>query len=423
MDKLFYTIFLLLYTAGIRIATLWNPKAKKWLEGRKNMLTEISRQWLPASQPVVWMHCASLGEFEQGRPVLEQLKMENEKTRIVLTFFSPSGYEACKNYKGAEHIFYLPMDNPFTAKKFIDIINPSLVLWVKYEYWFYYLQELKRKNIPVLLVSGIFRKSQPFFKWYGGIWKKMLESFDHFFVQNEASKKLLSTIGVTHNVTVSGDTRFDRVIEIAREKFSPGIINAFCAHSKVMVAGSTWEDDEVILAAYADETHHELKLIVVPHELDAAHLESIKKIFKAAVCYTAVEKDPALLQNMSGYKVLIVDTIGMLSRLYSFGHINYVGGGFTNDGIHNILEAAVWGRPVIIGENYEKYFEAVDLIECGAAETISDTNELKEVIAVWMTDTKSYEESGAAAKNYVYRQAGATQKIMEYIQVKRLLTS
>jgi 3-deoxy-D-manno-octulosonic-acid transferase len=423
LDKLFYTIFLFLYSAGIRIATLWNPKAKKWLEGRKNIFDTINAPLTTHHSPLVWMHCASLGEFEQGRPVLEQLKLKDEKLKIVLTFFSPSGYEACKNYKGADYIFYLPMDNPFTAKKFIDTINPSLVLWVKYEYWFYYLQELKKRNIPVLLVSGIFRKSQPFFKWYGGIWKKMLESFDHFFVQNESSRKLLRIIGITENVTVSGDTRFDRVIEIAQGHLNSDIITAFCSHSKVIVAGSTWEDDEIILAAYADETHHQLKLIIVPHELDTAHLETVKKIFKQSVCYTAVEKDPVLLQNIADYKVLIVDTIGMLSRLYSCGHINYVGGGFTKDGIHNILEAAVWGRPVIIGENYEKYFEAVDLIECGAAETISDTNELKEVIAVWMTDSKSYDESAAAAKNYVYQNGGASQKIMEYIQVKRLLTS
>lgn len=369
------------------------------------------------------MHCASLGEFEQGRPVLEQLKAANEKIKIVLTFFSPSGYEACKNYKGADHIFYLPMDNIFSAKKFIDTVNPSLVLWVKYEYWFYYLSELKRRNIPVLLVSGIFRNNQPFFKWYGGIWKKMLESFTHFFVQNEASEKLLQHIGVSQNVTVSGDTRFDRVTQIVKTPLDSEIVTAFCSGSKVIVAGSTWEDDEIILAAYADETHHQFKLIIVPHELDKTHLEAVKRMFKASVCYTAAEKDPAILQKMNDYKVLIVDTMGMLSRLYSVGFINYVGGGFTNDGIHNILEAAVWGKPVIIGENYQKYFEAIDLVECGAAESISDTNEIREVIEDWDKDAVFYKESAAAAVNYVYNNAGATKTIMKYIQVNRLLTS
>ncbi len=369
------------------------------------------------------MHCASLGEFEQGRPVLEQLKTKHTGIKIVLTFFSPSGFEACKNYKGADYIFYLPMENIFSAKKFIASINPSLVLWVKYEYWFYYLQELKRRNIPVLLISGIFRKDQPFFKWYGGSWKKMLQNFDHFFVQNEASKKMLEGIGITQNVSISGDTRFDRVIDIAGQTLDSEIITSFCKDEKVIVAGSTWEDDEIILAAYGDETKHQQKIILVPHELDKAHIELIKKMFKKSICYTEIEKLPSLLNSIHEYNTLIVDTIGMLSRLYSYGYINYVGGGFTNDGIHNILEAAVWGKPVIIGENYEKYFEAVELVENGAAETISDTNELKEVIGAWLTDNKACEESAAAAKKYVYENGGATKKIMAYIQVNRLLTS
>ena len=412
-------MFLFLYSAGIRLAALWNPKARLWLEGRR---TFPAIDHTDASK-IVWMHCASLGEFEQGRPVLEQLKTQHADIKIVLTFFSPSGFEACKNYKGADYIFYLPMENILSAKKFIAVVNPSLVLWVKYEYWFYYLEELKRRNIPVLLVSGIFRKDQPFFKRYGGIWKKMLENFDHFFVQNEASKKMLESIGITQNVSISGDTRFDRVIEIANQKPDSEIITLFCKDEKVIVAGSTWEDDEIILAAYGDETHHQQKIILVPHELDKAHIELIKKMFKKSICYTEIEKTPSLINAIHEYNTLIVDTIGMLSRLYSYGYINYVGGGFTNDGIHNILEAAVWGKPVIIGENYEKYFEAVDLVENGAAESITDTNELKEVIGIWLTDNKAYEESAVAAKKYIYENAGATKKVMAYIQVNRLLTN
>ena len=423
MAKLFYNIFLFLYSAGIRVASLWNPKVKKWLDGRKNIFASINSKLKTENSKLVWMHCASLGEFEQGRPVLESLKQQDSSLIIVLTFFSPSGYEVMKDYKGADHIFYLPMDNIFSAKKFIDAIDPSLVLWVKYEYWFYYLQELKRRNIPVLLVSGVFRKSQPFFKWYGGIWKKMLESFDHLFVQNEASQKLLQTIGVTQNVTISGDTRFDRVIEIAKQSLNAPIIRSFCAGNTIIVAGSTWEDDEVILAAYGDETNHQQKMIIVPHELDKAHLENVKKIFKRSVFYSELESNPALLNEIATYNTLVIDSVGMLSRLYSYGHINYIGGGFTNDGIHNILEAAVWGKPVIIGENYEKYFEAVDLVECAAAESIGDVVELKEVIDNWITDTTAYNESAVAAKEYVYAKAGATKKIMEYIYVNRLLTN
>ncbi|MEI9955463.1 MAG: glycosyltransferase N-terminal domain-containing protein [Ferruginibacter sp.] len=424
MAKIFYNLFLFLYATGIRIGSLWLPKAKKWIEGRRQQDFNVFKSEIanPKSK-IVWMHCASLGEFEQGRPLLESLKQENKGLKIVLTFFSPSGYEVMKNYKGADHIFYLPMDNVFAAKKFIDAINPSLVLWVKYEYWFYYLQELKRRNIPVLLVSGVFRKSQPFFKFYGGIWKKMLLNFNHLFVQNEASQKLLQTIGITQNVSVSGDTRFDRVIEIASQTLDSAIVTSFCANNKIIVAGSTWEDDEIILSAYADETKHKEKLIIVPHELDKTHLDLVRKVFKRAICYTDIEKDKSLLNNIANYDVLIIDTIGMLSRLYNYGHINYIGGGFTNDGIHNILEAAVWGKPIIIGENYEKYFEAVDLVGCFAAESITDVNELKEVVNDWLTDEKEYNESAAAAKKYVYENSGATKKIMEYIYVNRLLTN
>ncbi|WP_462243597.1 3-deoxy-D-manno-octulosonic acid transferase [Ferruginibacter sp.] len=244
-----------------------------------------------------------------------------------------------------------------------------------------------------------------------------------FFVQNESSQKLLASIGVTANVTVSGDTRFDRVIEIAKQSLDSKIIQSFCTGKTVIVAGSTWEDDEVILAAYGDETDHQQKIIIVPHELDKAHIESIKKMFKKSVCYTELEKNNALLNDIEEYHTLIVDTVGMLSRLYSYGHINYVGGGFTHDGIHNILEAAVWGKPVIIGENYDKYFEAVDLIEAGAAESISDVVELKEVVDNWLEDAVAYNESSKAAKEYVYAKAGASEKIMEYIYVNRLLTN
>jgi len=419
LSKVFYNIFLLLYAIGIRTAAIFNPKAKLWLLGR-NQFPVIDQS---DGKKIVWMHCASLGEFEQGRPVIEQIKMINSQVKIVLTFFSPSGYESAKNYSSADHVFYLPMDNKFAAKKIIAAINPSLVLWVKYEYWFYYLQELKRRQVPVLLVSGIFRKDQPFFKWYGGIWKNMLENFDVFFVQNEASKKMLERIGIAKNVIVSGDTRFDRVIEIAKQSLQDEIIHSFCNSHQVLVAGSTWEDDEVILAAYGDETRHAIKMIIVPHELDATHLDSVKKMFKKSICYTALVNQPELIASIGEYDTLIVDIVGILSRLYSFGLFNYIGGGFTNDGVHNILEAAVWGKPIIIGDNYEKYFEAVALVESGAAISITDTNELKEIIDDWMDDHGAYNESAIAAKKYVYENGGATKAILEYIQVNRLLTN
>jgi 3-deoxy-D-manno-octulosonic-acid transferase len=419
VSNFIYNIFLVLYSVSIRLAAVFNIKARKWIIGRQQQ----NFNGVPKNVKTLWMHCASLGEFEQGRPVIEALKNHHPSLQIVLTFFSPSGFEACKNYQGANHIFYLPMDNFFVAKKFIDAINPQLVLWVKYEYWYYYLQELKRRNIPVLLISGIFRNNQPFFKWYGGIWKQMLQYFTHFFVQNESSKKLLNSIGIIENITISGDTRFDRVAAIAQTPLYDEIIARFCNNQKVIVAGSTWEDDEVILAAYADETHHEFKLIVVPHELDGEHLTEVKKMFKQHVCYSEVKKDNTLFNTVAAYKVLIVDVMGLLSRLYGEGFINYIGGGFTNDGIHNILEAAVWGKPIVIGENYEKYFEAIDLVKNAAAESISDTNELKEVINEWVNDADYYNESSEAAKKYVNENIGATKCIINYVQINRLLTN
>ncbi len=421
MGLIAYNIFIGCYSLGVRLASLWNPKAKLWIAGRKNIFADINSK-LPASgAKIIWMHCASLGEFEQGRPLLESIRQQYPGLKIVLTFFSASGYEVSKDYKGVDAIFYLPMDSPANAKKFIDTINPALVLWVKYEYWYYYLSELKKRDIPTLLVSGIFRKGQVFFKSYGGFWTKMLGNFTHFFVQNENSKKMLGQIGVTQNITISGDTRFDRVIEIATQQLDAPIVKAFCQNQTVIVAGSTWEDDEMILAAYADETNHREKIILVPHELDKGHLDTVKKVFKKSVRYSEIESNPSLMENIGDYNTLIIDKMGMLSRLYNYGDINYIGGGFTRLGIHNILEAAVWGKPIIIGENYENYFEAVDLVDCLAAESISDTNELKEAITILLSDKKAYNESGKAARDYVFTHGGATKKITDYIQVNRLL--
>ena len=412
-----------LYSISIRIASIWNPKAKRWLEGRRNNIDEIASQMKNVNAEIVWFHCASMGEFEQGIPLMEELKKTNSQIKIVLTFFSPSGYDSVKEFKAADYKFYLPMDSYFAAKKFIDQVNPKLVIWIKYEFWYYYLAELKKRKIPVLLVSGVFRKSQPFFKWYGKVWRNMLDCFTFIFVQNQESKKLLETIGVAPNVTIAGDTRFDRVIEVANLQFEFPIIEVFCKNHNTIVAGSTWEDDEIILASYTDETNHREKLILVPHELDHAHLNSVSKIFKKSIFYSEVQNKPGLINNLDDYNTLIIDTVGMLSRLYSYGYVNYVGGGFTADGIHNVLEAAVWSKPIIFGENYVKYSEAVDLVECLAAESISNTNELMEIMNILSKDNTSYQEAAIAGSNYVRANVGATKKITDYIYVNRLLTS
>ena len=371
------------------------------------------------------MHCASLGEFEQGRPLLEELRINAStgsarQLKIVLTFFSPSGYEVMKNYAGADYIFYLPMDSPANAKFFLDAINPSLVLWVKYEYWFYYLQELKQRNIPAILVSGIFRKNQPFFKWYGGIWKKMLESFTHFFVQNEESKQLLSTINFTGNVTINGDTRFDRVLEIANTFEPVPFIPEFCGNSIVIVAGSTWEEDEIELLHFV-KVHPEIKFIIAPHEIDEENLNDVKAEFKNSIFYSEFEQTQNSKPKTEN--VLIIDNIGMLSRIYKYATIAYVGGGFGDDGVHNVLEAAVYGKPVVFGPVYEKFDEATGLVNEEGGISINGPISLEGVLNKLLHDETERKKRGEAAKNYVLANAGASKKIIQFIQEKRLLTN
>lgn len=431
--NLLYRLFIYSYSVGVRLVAFGSPKARQWIAGRKKF------PFLPDnSQKTIWMHCASLGEFEQGRPLLENIKIQFPRYKIVLTFFSPSGYEIMKDYNGADYIFYLPMDSKSNAKKMIDAINPCLVLWVKYEFWFYYLTQLKKKNIPVLMVSGLFRQSQPFFKWYGGIWIKMLQSFTYIFVQNEASKELLVTAGVKDKVVVGGDTRFDRVITIASQFEPIPIIEKFCGNSKVIVAGSTWEDDEAELIHYV-RNHPEIKFIIAPHEVDAGNLQDVKKEFTGAVFYSELvggrqmtddlqptaEKGTTSTNDSLSPKshVLIIDNIGMLSKLYHYAHITYIGGGFGEDGIHNVLEPAVYGKPVIYGPVYEKFAEAVELVNCGAGITISNALELENVLDELWADTALLSAKSEAAKKYVYSKAGATQKVTAYIHEKRLLTN
>ena len=366
------------------------------------------------------MHCASLGEFEQGRPLLENIKLQYPEYKIVLSFFSPSGYEVMKDYPGADHIFYLPMDSPSNAKKFIDAVKPSLVLWVKYEYWFYYLDELKRRNIPVILVSGIFRAGQPFFKWYGQIWRVMLGCFTHCFVQNEESRSLLKTIGISENVSLNGDTRFDRVIAIARNFEPIPYIDSFCANNRVIVAGSTWEEDEIELLHYV-KVHPEIKFIIAPHEIGEKKLNEVKKEFPNSIFYSILAENPSAMAD--GKNVLIIDNIGMLSRLYKYATITYVGGGFGNDGVHNVLEPAVFGKPVVFGPEYEKFAEATGLVEAGGGLSFSLPLGLEEIFTDLLSDESNLKETGDASKEFVFAQQGATEKIIGYIQEKRLLTS
>jgi 3-deoxy-D-manno-octulosonic-acid transferase len=363
------------------------------------------------------MHCASLGEFEQGRPIIEQIKKDYPSYKMLLTFFSPSGYEVRKNYSGADGIFYLPLDGKKNANKFIEIVNPSLVIWVKYEYWYYYLTALQQKNIPTVLVSAIFRESQPFFKWYGGLWKKILQSFDKIFVQNEYSISLLKSIEMHENAVLAGDTRFDRVIAIAENKCPlPYELIQFCKNKKVIVAGSTWEEDEEELVHYA-RTHEHIKFIIAPHEIDEERLSDIKIMFKNAIYFSEFVKENANAQ------VIIIDNIGMLSSLYDLADVAYIGGGFNDAGIHNILEAAVYGKPIVFGPVYEKFSEANDLVDRGGAFSIENALELETLLDKLLSGNELLKNTSEISKKYVYEKQGATNIIVNYLYKKRLLTN
>ncbi len=429
LDKIFYTIFLNLYELGFSIAAIFNRKARAGLKGREHLLSTINSQLQvernngTGPSKTVWMHCSSLGEFEQGRPVAEAIKKHYPNHKFILTFFSASGYEAMKNYAGADHIFYLPFDGKKNAEAVVKAFNPSLVLWVKYEYWFYYLTELKRRQVPVFLISGIFRPTQPFFLWYGGLWKEMLACFSHLFVQNEASAELLSGIGVTQNVTVSGDTRFDRVIEIV-DNFKPvEYLDAFCGNAKVIVAGSTWEDDEAELTHYV-KANPQIRFVIAPHEVDQANLKDLKQEFPNSLFYSELVRNKQANTTVEpGINVLLIDNVGMLSRLYHYADITYVGGGFGDEGVHNVLEAAVFGKPVLFGPEFEKFVEASDLVENGGAIPIENALEFEKVVSDLWNDEAQLKERGTTARQYVYEHSGASKQIIAFIQENRLLTN
>ncbi|RXK62467.1 3-deoxy-D-manno-octulosonic acid transferase [Lacibacter luteus] len=411
----YYQLFLFLYRAFISIAATRNSKAKKWVEGRKNWQQQLSSNWkTEPGNSIVWMHCASLGEFEQGRPILEEIKTQNPNSKILLTFFSPSGYEIRKNYNGADHVMYLPMDGASNAKQFLDLIQPDLAVFVKYEFWHYYLAELKSRNIETILVSGIFRPSQPFFQWWGSFHRNMLQNFSHLFVQNAASKELLDGIGLAGKTTVAGDTRFDRVIALAEQWQPVEIADAFCGTDPIIVAGSTWAEDETILAEWM-KSNNRYKLIIAPHEIKAENISRLKTLFTNSITFSELSTHNP--QPMT-HNCLIIDNIGYLSRLYKYATVCYVGGGFNKSGHHNILEAAVYGKPVITGPNFEKFQESVDLKKLGGSSTISNTKELIDVMGQMDISAAS-----TIAENYVKENAGATAAILKWLQEKRLFTN
>lgn len=408
--RLLYTLIILLYRLAISAASLFNTKAKRWIEGRKDIFKKLEAA-IEKDKPLAWFHCASLGEFEQGRPVIERYKERYPDHKILLTFFSPSGYEIRKNYAGADHVFYLPLDTRANAERFISITDPSIIFFIKYEFWFNYIDVLHKRNVPFYLVSANFRKSQHFFKWYGGWQRKMLHYYRHIFVQTDNSKRLLNDIGVK-NVTISGDTRFDRVAQVAAQAKDIRIAEEFSKDGFTIVAGSTWPEDEVLLAEVMKEP--KIKMIIAPHEIEEHKIEFLLTLFgkHAKVCRYSQANETALKDS----RVLIIDNIGMLSSLYRYGKVTYIGGGF-GKGIHNTLEAAAYGRPVIFGPNYEKFNEAKELVKISGAFSITDEEELLRIIVRFINDHPGLQQASDASGQYVQKNKGATEMILGKIEI------
>ncbi|WP_343703427.1 glycosyltransferase N-terminal domain-containing protein [Chitinophaga sp.] len=413
-----YNTGIRLYQAAVRLSASIgkNRKAQQWLDGRNNSWPAL-KAVVQGPEPVIWVHAASLGEFEQGRPVLEAMRKAYPAHKILLSFFSPSGYEVRKNYPGADYVCYLPLDTAANAAAFLDIVQPRLAVFIKYEFWYHYLSALYARKVPVILISGIFRQQQVFFKWYGGLFRRLLRQMDHLFVQNEASLTLLHNIGIQH-VTLAGDTRFDRVWALRQQPVALPEIERFITGPKVLVAGSTWPADEELLAAWwYDGGQEGRQLILAPHEINEAHLRDITRLFPDAVLYSAFAGGQA-----PGSRVLVIDNVGMLSALYRYSSISYVGGGFGKEGIHNLLEPATYGKPVLIGPIYHQFNEAEMLVHLRGAIVVTDVASLRRSIEA-LNDAYYYQQVTEITGRFVEEHQGATEKIMRYIQEKRFLTS
>lgn len=403
---LLYNFFLAIYNFLVWIASFFNKKANFFIQGRKNVI-EYLRTNIKESDKVIWFHAASLGEFEQGRPVIEAMKQLNPEYKVLLTFFSPSGYEIRKNYNGADLICYLPIDYSWNAKKFLDTVMPIAIYFIKYEFWHNYVYYAHARKIKIYCFSSIFRPGQVFFKWYGIWYKSILYKFNHLFVQNELSKSLLDKIGI-HQVTICGDTRFDRVQQIASQTKELPLIEKFCNNQKTVICGSTWAQDEELLAAYINENINNVKFIIAPHEIHESNILSLKsKITKKVLRYSE-----AYTEKTEDYSVLIIDNIGMLSSIYKYGVVSYIGGGF-GKGIHNILEAATFGLPVIFGPTYKKFHEAVELVELKGAFPITNYVSLKNTLDKLLTNESHLSASSSICKSFVSKNVGATKIILQ----------
>lgn len=403
-----YNLIIYLTAGLMRIAALFNPKAKLFVNGRKKLFQALSSQFKNNNAPVAWFHCASLGEFEQGRPVIEKLKAEFPEFRILLTFFSPSGFELRKNYEQADWVFYLPWDTLSNAKAFIRITQPKIAFFVKYEFWHNYAAQLHKLKIPLLSFSTIFRRDQVFFKSYGSFFRSTLNQFNFFFVQNQESQNLLHSIGIK-NCDIAGDTRFDRVQQIIDAAKEIPIAKDFKGSQNAFVIGSCWSEDLEVLAPFINDQEGKLKFIIAPHEISESFLQEIEtSIVSKSIRYSRATGD------LNSYSVLIIDNIGLLSRLYRYGEFAYVGGGF-GKGLHNILEAACYGVPIFFGDkNFQKFNEAQELIMRGGAFEISGYSDLKHKYEQMINRPENFLLACEVTRSYVSENLGATKKIISY---------
>ena len=411
-----YNLVVLLASQLLKLIALFSPKMRLFVDGRKSVFQTLATK-VQASDKTIWFHAASLGEYEQGLPVIEAIKKQFTSHKIVVTFFSPSGYEVRKNNAIADVTVYLPLDTISNAKQFIKLVHPEMAFFIKYEYWPNYLNELKNQNIKTYLISGILRENQTFFKWYGGFYRNALKTFDYFFVQNESSKKLLQSIGF-NNVKVSGDTRFDRVVSILERDNALDFIEQFKDNITTIVIGSSWPKDESLLVNYINQSLNDVKFIIAPHNIKQEQISNLKNIIqKRTILYS--EKDEILKQvqhdKLEDFQVFIIDTIGILTKIYSYADIAYVGGGFGNPGVHNILEPATFGVPVVIGPNYSHFAEATALVNMEGCISVQNQNQLNETLGLLLQNEDERLEKGHVCSTFVQMNKGATQTIMNHI--------
>lgn len=408
--RLLYNFFIRLFWVLVWLASLFNAKAKQWIKGRKGIFKKLKSQ-IGENDKIIWFHCASLGEFEQGRPVFEEVRSTFSGYKILLTFYSPSGYEVRKNFDGVDFVYYLPLDTRENARKFIQIARPRVAFFIKYEFWFNFIDELYRNKIPLFVVSAIFRHKQYFFQPWARWSRKQLQKVTYFFVQNEKSLALLRMVKVYH-ADISGDTRFDRVVKLASEKIQIPVIDQFSNNTPLIIAGSTWPADEEALKHLLVHAETEIKLVIAPHLVNKEHIDQLLKNFEAyhPVLYSNTEH-----ADFSKSKVLIIDSIGMLAYIYRYGQIAFIGGGF-GAGLHNILEASTYGIPVIFGPNYDRFREAVELAALGGAFPVNDKDECTKVFNILLKDDQKYKESSLIARSYVNENAGATQTVIDKVK-------